>query len=88
MAAYNTRIVRRSNALQDWAYGREFRYSEVMSVGGGVVAPVKAAALAGGLGGLTAGLAFRADARDPRPRAARPRRGAERGGAPRRASSR
>jgi short subunit dehydrogenase-like uncharacterized protein len=58
MGPYNSRIVRRSNALQDWAYGREFRYREVMSVGGGPVAPAKAAALTGALGALTAGLAF------------------------------
>lgn len=32
MASYNTRIVRRSNALLDYAYGRRFRYSEYMSV--------------------------------------------------------
>ena len=31
MASYNTRVVRRSNALQDWAYGRRFRYREVMA---------------------------------------------------------
>ena len=35
MASFNTRIVRRSNALQDWSYGRGFRYSEVMGVGSG-----------------------------------------------------
>jgi short subunit dehydrogenase-like uncharacterized protein len=58
MGPYNSRIVRRSNALQDWAYGREFRYREVMSVGGGPVAPAKAAGLTGALGALTAGLAF------------------------------
>ena len=28
MAPANTRIVRRSNALLDWAYGSGFRYSE------------------------------------------------------------
>ena len=33
MAPYNTRIVRRSNGLLDWAYGRRFRYAEHMSVG-------------------------------------------------------
>ena len=33
MAPYNTRVVRRSNALRDWAYGRRFRYREAMSVG-------------------------------------------------------
>jgi short subunit dehydrogenase-like uncharacterized protein len=58
MASYNTRIVRRSNALQDWAYGRAFRYREVMGLGDGPTAPVKGAVLAGGLGALTAGLAL------------------------------
>jgi|1186.fasta_scaffold37425_2 short subunit dehydrogenase-like uncharacterized protein len=59
MATFNTRVVRRSNALQDWAYGRDFDYSEVMSVGSGITAPAKAAAVAGGLGALAGGLAFR-----------------------------
>jgi short subunit dehydrogenase-like uncharacterized protein len=58
MATINTRVVRRSNALQDWAYGRKFRYKEVMGVGGGPLAPVKAAAMAGGLGAAVAGLAL------------------------------
>ncbi|BDX31343.1 enoyl reductase [Mycobacterium antarcticum] len=43
MGAPNARIVRRSNALLDWAYGRTFRYTENMSVGSSVVAPVAAA---------------------------------------------
>jgi short subunit dehydrogenase-like uncharacterized protein len=43
MGAPNARIVRRSNALLDWAYGRQFRYAENMSVGSSVVAPVAAA---------------------------------------------
>src|ERR1700712_3233940 len=43
MGATNSRIVRRSNALLDWAYGRQFRYAENMSVGSSVVAPVAAA---------------------------------------------
>jgi saccharopine dehydrogenase (NAD+, L-lysine-forming) len=43
MAAPNSRIVRRSNGLLDWAYGRTFRYSESMSVGSSVVAPAAAA---------------------------------------------
>jgi short subunit dehydrogenase-like uncharacterized protein len=58
MASFNTRIVRRSNALQDYAYGRGFRYREVMGMGSDRLAPVKAAALAGGLGALVGGLAF------------------------------
>ncbi len=40
MAPTNTRIVRRSNALLDWAYGRRFRYDENMSVGSSALAPV------------------------------------------------
>ncbi len=58
MAAINTRVVRRSNALQDWAYGRRFRYREVMSTGRAPLGPVLAGATAGGLGALTAGLSF------------------------------
>ena len=40
MAPYNTRVVRRSNALQDWAYGRRFRYAEHLSLGSSFAAPV------------------------------------------------
>ncbi len=58
MASINTRVVRRSNALQGWAYGRRFRYREVMSAGGGPLAPVKAGAIVAGLGGVVAGLSF------------------------------
>jgi short subunit dehydrogenase-like uncharacterized protein len=47
MAPYNTRIVRRSNALLDWAYGGKFRYSENMSVGSSAVAPVASAVVTG-----------------------------------------
>ncbi|WP_197374910.1 saccharopine dehydrogenase family protein [Mycolicibacterium baixiangningiae] len=43
MAGVNTRIVRRSNALFGYAYGRRFEYSEVMSVGRSPVAPAVAA---------------------------------------------
>jgi short subunit dehydrogenase-like uncharacterized protein len=51
MAPFNTRIVRRSNALQDWAYGRGLRYGEVMGVGRG---PLGAATAAGVTAGLLA----------------------------------
>ncbi len=47
MAPYNTRIVRRSNALLDWAYGRSFRYSETVSLGSSPIAPVAAAVITG-----------------------------------------
>ena len=59
MAGFNTRIVRRSNALQDHAYGRGFRYREVSGVGSGPLAPVKGAGLAGGLMALAGGLAVK-----------------------------
>jgi short subunit dehydrogenase-like uncharacterized protein len=58
MAGVNTRAVRRSNALQGWAYGRRFRYREVLGVGGGPLAPIIAGAVAGGVGALMAGLSF------------------------------
>lgn len=48
MAAVNTRIVRRSNALLDYAYGRRFEYAEQMSLGKSIVAPVAAAMATGG----------------------------------------
>lgn len=40
MAPYNTRIVRRSNALLDYAYGRRFRYAEYMGTPRSLAAPV------------------------------------------------
>jgi short subunit dehydrogenase-like uncharacterized protein len=43
MAAANTRVVRRSNALLGYAYGRRFEYAEQMSMGRSFVAPVAAA---------------------------------------------
>jgi short subunit dehydrogenase-like uncharacterized protein len=58
MASVNTRVVRRSNALQQWAYGRQFRYREVMAFGDGNSGRLRALALAGGLGGLVAGMAL------------------------------
>lgn len=58
MAPFNTRIVRRSNALQDWAYGRGFSYGEVMGVGRGPVGAVTAAGLTAGLAGTLAAMAF------------------------------
>ncbi len=48
MAVPNTRIVRRSNALLGYAYGRRFEYAEQMSVGRSIVAPLAAAMATGG----------------------------------------
>jgi len=50
MASFNTRVVRRSNALQDWAYGRRLRYRELMRTGPGPVGLAKAAGITAGLG--------------------------------------
>ena len=58
MAPINTRVVRRSNALQDWVYGRRFRYREVMVFGSGFIGRVKALGTGAGLAALTAGLAL------------------------------
>jgi trans-enoyl reductase len=49
MGPYNARIVRRSNALQDWSYGRQFRYLEAMSLGKSFAAPVASAMVTGAL---------------------------------------
>ena len=43
MGATNARIVRRSNALLEWGYGRKFHYTESMSMGSSPLAPVAAA---------------------------------------------
>jgi short subunit dehydrogenase-like uncharacterized protein len=58
MAPANTRIVRRSNALQDWAYGRRFQYSEHMNVGSSALAPV-ASAVINAVGNATTALGSR-----------------------------
>jgi short subunit dehydrogenase-like uncharacterized protein len=58
MATVNTRVVRRSNALQGWAYGRRFRYREVMAFGDGVEGRAKALGVGGGLAALAGGLAL------------------------------
>ncbi len=58
MGPFNTRIVRRSNALQEWAYGRGFRYREVLGLGDNPASPALAAATAAGLWGATAAMAF------------------------------
>jgi short subunit dehydrogenase-like uncharacterized protein len=58
MAPFNSRIVRRSNTLQGWRYGRSFRHREVMGVGKGPAAPVRAGAVAFGLGAAAVGMAL------------------------------
>ncbi|PTL55699.1 saccharopine dehydrogenase family protein [Paraconexibacter algicola] len=58
MGVINTRVVRRSNALLGYAYGRRLRYRELMLGGGLPLGPVKAGAIAGGLTALVVGLSL------------------------------
>lgn len=58
MASFNSRVVRRSNALQGWAYGRDLRYGEAMGVGRGARGALAAVAVTAGLGVGAAALAF------------------------------
>ncbi|ADU48127.1 Saccharopine dehydrogenase (NAD(+), L-glutamate-forming) [Intrasporangium calvum DSM 43043] len=58
MAGFNTRIVRMSNTLTDWSYGRDFRYREVVDFGSGPLAPLLAGGMAVGLAGGLAGLSW------------------------------
>ncbi|MFN9739068.1 MAG: saccharopine dehydrogenase family protein [Pseudomonadota bacterium] len=56
MAAINSRVVHRSNALSGMTYGRDFRYDEAVSCGPGLAGRARAAALAAALAaGLAAG---------------------------------
>lgn len=52
MAGVNTRIVRRSNALMGYPWGRDFQYSEAVMTGAGPAGWSKAAAVTAGIGTL------------------------------------
>ncbi len=54
MAGHNTRIVRRSNSLLNWEYGRGLRYGEVMGAGRGPLGAATAAGITVGLAGFVA----------------------------------
>ena len=58
MGSINTRVVRRSNALQGHAYGRGLRYRELMSMGRSPLGAAAAASVAGGMVAFQAGLSF------------------------------
>ncbi len=58
MAAVNTRVVHRSNALMEHAWGTAFRYDEAMMMGRGLTGRIRAAAFAGTLGAFLAGSYF------------------------------
>lgn len=53
MAGINTRIVRRSNALMDFRYGTDFRYSESMATGAGTKGYLVAKSISLGLKAMT-----------------------------------
>lgn len=58
MAGINTRVVRRSNMLSGYAYGRDFTYKEVVATGPGLGGRARAAALAAGTTGGMLALSF------------------------------
>lgn len=58
MAAYNTRVVRRSNALLGHRYGREFRYREALGLGSGGIGLAVATAATLGTGLLAGSMLF------------------------------
>ena len=58
MAGINTRVVRRSNMLQGYDYGRDFTYKEVTATGPGLGGRARAAALAAGTTGGTVALSI------------------------------
>ena len=58
MAAINVRVVLRSNALQGYVYGRDFRYDEAMLTGKGISGHARAAGLTAGLVGFLAAAAI------------------------------
>jgi short subunit dehydrogenase-like uncharacterized protein len=57
MAAINSRVVRRTNAMLGYAWGRDFRYRESMGFGRGPAAFGKAAGVAAGLGAAVIAMA-------------------------------
>ncbi len=58
MSGFNTRIVRRSNALLGWRYGRQLRYREVVDFGDGPRASVLASGMTAGLLTLYGAMSF------------------------------
>ncbi len=58
MAVVNERVVRRSNALLGYPWGREFECTEVIPTGDGIGGLARANAVWAGLSAATAGMAF------------------------------
>lgn len=59
MAPFNTRVVRRSNALTGWSYGRDLRYREVVGCGTGTRGATRALAVTAATGALVGALKLR-----------------------------
>jgi short subunit dehydrogenase-like uncharacterized protein len=58
MAAINTRVVLKANALSEYSYGREFRYDEAVMTGRGLSGRMKAITVSMGLGAFALGAAL------------------------------
>jgi short subunit dehydrogenase-like uncharacterized protein len=58
MAMINTRVVRRSNALLGYPYGRDFRYDERVDTGRGLRGRLRARAVASGVAAFTGAAAL------------------------------
>ncbi len=58
MAGINTRVVHRTNALLDYAFGQKFEYGEAMMMGEGLPGRLATYGLAAGLGGFMAAASF------------------------------
>ena len=58
MGLINTRVVHKSNALSDYAYGTDFRYDEAVVTGAGIGGRLKAMSIAAGLASFAVGASF------------------------------
>ncbi len=58
MATVNEKVVRRTNALLDFPYGRQFQYRESTICGAGVSGAIKAAGLTAGVGAFAGAMAL------------------------------
>lgn len=58
MGGFNMRVVRRSNAVAGFPYGRDFSYRETMMMGRGVSGWLKANLMTLGLGGIVVGMSL------------------------------
>ncbi|MGM0556157.1 MAG: saccharopine dehydrogenase family protein [Myxococcota bacterium] len=59
MASVNEKIVRRSNALRDFEYGRDFKYSESVKLGSGVKGALSAGGMSAFMGGFAGAMAIK-----------------------------